>query len=222
MGIGVFFMYTLHRYLKIRLNYPSKRAEKWLLQNVQLIRIQSFVFSLIFLYAFITCWKDFKGIFEVLAVCLVISLTYLLPTKKINLRTIPFLKAFWVSLIWTMLFFYLPLAHNESIFNLKLIAPFLFFYALTIPFDIRDQWLDDQQLKTLPQLVGTKNAIYIGNVTMLFATLGLYLFWMQNLSIFLLFITYVFFTWQKKIYVNEIPLNLTFDGLILLLAILIN
>ncbi len=222
IGIGVFLMYTFHRYLKIKLHYPSKRADKWLLQHFQIMRIQGIVFGSVFIFALLHCWEQIKSFAPALLIGLFISLAYLLPNKKYNLRNIPFLKAIWVSLTWTLVFFYLPKMETTSFLSFQFLPPFLMFYALTIPFDVRDQWLDEQKLKTLPQFIGKMNALYLGNIIMLIATFGLYFFWTQNLGVFLVSLAYLYLSLQKKIYANEIPLHLSFDGLLILLALMFN
>jgi 4-hydroxybenzoate polyprenyltransferase len=118
-----------------------------------------------------------------------VSFSYSIPLFTINgqqfgLRNIPGLKQFMISLVWTMSTVLLPIleAQHFNLTNLSmrdttiLIAKrFLFIAALTVPFDIRDLFEDQQSgLKTVPVLWGEKNAylfcqaLLAGSVVLLF------------------------------------------------------
>ena len=82
-----------------------------------------------------------------------------------GLRKIPFAKIFIISFVWmgsTMLL--LVLENNISISQnviLHLVARFLFVFAITIPFDIRDLKYDAQTLRTIPLFFGAARARFI-------------------------------------------------------------
>ena len=91
----------------------------------------------------------------------VLSLLY-----PFGLRKVPFSKIFVISLIWTistmlLLAFenYIPITQNIV---LHLISRFLFVFAITIPFDIRDLKYDAQNLKTIPLFFGVQKSKIIG------------------------------------------------------------
>lgn len=91
-----------------------------------------------------------------LAPATVISLLYsysYLGNKK--LREIPFLKIFFISLIWAYTTVFIPLGGSGIIQYSSLILMFFqrffFIFAITIPFDIRDIEKDRRSnLKTIP------------------------------------------------------------------------
>lgn len=100
-----------------------------------------------------------------------ISIGYTIPVipghgKNIGLREIPGLKIFIISLIVSSVTVFLPVisARNDIYINdyeiLFLFAErFLFVFALTIPFDIRDMAYDRIKLtKTIPVIFGEKRA----------------------------------------------------------------
>jgi len=103
----------------------------------------------------------------------IISFSYSIPLFAINdqkfgLRNIPGLKQFLISLVWTMSTVLLPILEAQH-FHLTTVSMrdttiliakrFLFIAALTVPFDIRDLFQDQQSgLKTVPVLWGEKNA----------------------------------------------------------------
>jgi 4-hydroxybenzoate polyprenyltransferase len=103
----------------------------------------------------------------------ILSFGYALPLfamgdQKFGLRNIPGLKQFLITLVWTMSVVLFPIleAHHRygASIDLRditiLIAKrFLFFGALTVPFDIRDLYDDKKNgLKTIPVAWGEKNA----------------------------------------------------------------
>jgi 4-hydroxybenzoate polyprenyltransferase len=57
---------------------------------------------------------------------------------------------------------------NQNII-LHLIARFLFVFAITIPFDIRDLKFDDKKMKTIPIVFGERKARLIGLMALFFA-----------------------------------------------------
>ncbi|MDB5120508.1 MAG: hypothetical protein JWN56_1726 [Sphingobacteriales bacterium] len=105
-----------------------------------------------------------------------ISITYSLPIftfqdKKFGIRNIPGLKLFLIALVWAASCVLLPILELESSQavttpardTLLLIAKrFLFIAAITVPFDIRDLFQDrNSSLKTIPVMVGEKNAYLV-------------------------------------------------------------
>ncbi len=103
----------------------------------------------------------------------VLSFCYGLPLftvndQKFGLRNIPGLKQFLISLVWTMSTVLLPIIEAQhfhltdiSLRDTTILAAkrFLFIAALTVPFDIRDLFQDQQSnLKTVPVVWGEKNA----------------------------------------------------------------
>ncbi|MEE9438604.1 MAG: UbiA family prenyltransferase [Saprospiraceae bacterium] len=107
----------------------------------------------------------------------IISILYVLPlfTNKKRLRDISFIKIFLVAIIWSFVTESIPL-YESGISTLEIILLFLervfFFIAITIPFDIRDIKVDHtNNVKTLPSLLGAKNAINLSSLLLVFAIL---------------------------------------------------
>ena len=105
-----------------------------------------------------------------------ISVAYSLPIftfqdKKFGIRNIPGLKLFLIALVWSASCVLLPILELESSqaftaparLTLLLVAKrFLFVAAITVPFDIRDLFQDrNSALKTIPVMVGEKNAYLV-------------------------------------------------------------
>ena len=116
----------------------------------------------------------------------VITIFYSLPlykTKKsiFRLREIACLKIFLISFVWSASTILLPIIQSANHFNknhvLAMLAErFLFVFAITIPFDIRDMQADaKEKLLTIPLLLGKKNAMVLANILLiLFAVVCLW------------------------------------------------
>lgn len=92
-------------------------------------------------------------------------------------RNIPYLKIYWISLVWSFAAVGVPwLGEGYGIdfkFMVTLMVCFLWVLSVTIPFDIRDSFNDQCRLNTIPQIIGNKNAFYTMKVLLL---LSLYIF----------------------------------------------
>lgn len=100
----------------------------------------------------------------------IISFCYSLPMfslgeQKFGLRNIPGLKPFLITIVWTLSTVLLPILEAQEMHitvNMRdtviLIAKrFLFIFALTVPFDIRDLFEDNKLgVRTIPVIIGEK------------------------------------------------------------------
>ena len=90
-----------------------------------------------------------------------------------RLRLIPFAKIFVIALVWTISTMLLLVFENSMIINqniiLHLAGRFLFVFAITIPFDIRDLKFDDSNIKTIPIIFGERKSKWISVLTLIFA-----------------------------------------------------
>lgn len=84
--------------------------------------------------------------------------------KPKALRDVPGLKILWISASWVAVTVVLPLIDRGNFDTASLwmmLGRFLFIFAITIPFDIRDMHYDSPAQKTIPQLVGLRDASWI-------------------------------------------------------------
>jgi len=108
-----------------------------------------------------------------------ISVAYSLPIfsfndKRFGLRNIPGVKLFMIAMVWAGSCVLLPIleidANNAAMISINetiilLAKRFLFIAAITVPFDIRDLFQDkSNELKTIPVILGEKNALLICQV----------------------------------------------------------
>lgn len=150
------FAYNFQRIARI--NQGEEHACKdWLTKN----KIAIYLLILFSITMAIYVAVNFKLNTQI-AIFLIAAASILYP---FGLRKIPFAKIFIISFVWmgsTMLL--LVLENNISISQnviLHLVARFLFVFAITIPFDIRDLKYDAQALRTIPLFFGAARARFI-------------------------------------------------------------
>jgi 4-hydroxybenzoate polyprenyltransferase len=163
--------YNVHRFVTILTNKEALNSEKhkWVKDN--LIAFYALVIASV-LGFIITALMAKKEVLLTLAPIAVLTLLYSIPvysTKKgiFRLREIPYLKIFLISFTWSATTILLPLIKTGQAFNvthisLMLVERFIFVFAITIPFDIRDMDADRiAQTKTIPLLIGEKRALVL-------------------------------------------------------------
>lgn len=119
---------------------------------------------------------SFKVFFLILPLA-IFSILYVIPfvnrdDKKIAIRDLPFAKIFIISLVWSLVMVALPIADAEGIGKLKessslflLSEQFLFIFAITLPFDIRDLRHDmESNIKTIPTYLGIRKTIILSHI----------------------------------------------------------
>jgi len=150
------FTYNFQRV--VRLKKEQKYASKdWLNQHRLAVYLLILVGGAISLYRFI----DFRSSTQIAIIFSgVLSVLY-----PFGLRRIPFLKIFIISLVWAISTLLLLVLENNIPISqnivLHLIGRFLFVFAITIPFDIRDLKYDAQNLRTIPLFFGILKSQFI-------------------------------------------------------------
>jgi len=113
----------------------------------------------------------------ILFILSVLSILYIIPSSSDRgIRWLPGLKMLIIALSWSLLivpFSFDKLLSIHTLFTQGVIV-FLFVVALAIPFDLRDIKNDSRTLRTLPQLIGNKNAIRLSEA--LLFMIGMILF----------------------------------------------
>lgn len=157
------FTYNLQRYIKsFHYSSASTLHMQWVLRN------RKHLLYLLIL-AFVGIGVSFLAIYNgitikswgILMLSGIISFFYIQKVKKTNLRSIPFIKIHLIALIWMIAVCVFP-AINEGLsfseYYHYAILTYAYIIGITIPFDIRDLKYDDRSFRTIPQLVGVKNA----------------------------------------------------------------
>jgi hypothetical protein len=129
-------------------------------------------------------------------VIVVLGLLYNSFFLDVYIRKIPFLKVFYVGLVWALVNCWLTLPEfNFPIFFISL----FFITALVLPFDIRDMKRDTVQ--TFPMLVGIQNTKYIAYLLIFVSNILsiLYLDLHYSISFFLSsIISYIFIYFSEN------------------------
>jgi len=123
----------------------------------------------------------------VLVASAAITLLYSLPFipkqgKLVRLRDIGLVKIFLIAFTYALSTSILPLVNAAQPFRvttcLMVLERFLFVFALTLPFDIRDMRYDNKVgLSTIPLKVGIANTLKLAYVSLFFlAVLAVYLY----------------------------------------------
>ena len=160
--------YTFQRYYKIVSDGKTGgRRMVWMKENPNLIKSIMIISGLGCLPLL---WGMSWSSYLLLAGCGLLSLFYVIKIPgKIgrNLRDIPSLKIFLIGLVWAATSAILPHlnqpAETAEIPWLLFLADFIFVVAITIPFDIRDIILDESEKKTIPQLFGERNSLWVAS-----------------------------------------------------------
>ncbi len=193
--LGLLFCSTLALYnFSILLSRPEKpdkspfRRVRWIFSHYRLMITLTMiaVFSILPLVFFLNTSS------KILLISLaLISVAYSLPIfsihdKHFGLRNIPGVKLFLIAAVWSLSCVLLPILELESSIeasvtmndSIILIAKrFLFIAAITVPFDIRDLFQDKtNELKTIPVILGEKNALLICQGLLVIYLILLFLF----------------------------------------------
>lgn len=171
--------YNFIQFYSILTRSKLKQAynHQWLNKQIMWYYVFIFLCFLGFLLSLVNI--EFKLILVFMPLAL-ITFLYSIPSPHLNrrffkIRQIPYLKIFLISFVWSGITVLLPAIHSVNKLNnihvfLIFIERFLFLFAITIPFDIRDMEDDIKDgIKTIPILKGKENSIQ-------YSTLALVLF----------------------------------------------
>ena len=162
------------------------------------------------------------------------SVIYGLPIYKngshlFRLRDVPGLKIFLIAFVWAYVTEGLPaLINGEPLYYLALFERFLFIFAITIPFDIRDVNYDASHLATIPQYFGINTAKWMALLAILSSELILfYRFFFNNdlnlIGAIAIYITYEFsfiLIYRCHMYSKERYFTIGVEGMSILMAVL--
>ena len=89
-------------------------------------------------------------------------------SSKLQIRNIPFLKILIISFCWCWTCCALPQLVFGCIYNWNItFIIFVYVFAITIPFDIRDMTIDKRKIYTIPQFTGVRVAYIISQFSIL-------------------------------------------------------
>ena len=231
------FEYNLHRLITVLTNSDALNSDKHNWVKGKLNWFYLLVFLSVLGFAISVIEAKLKVLLT-LAPIAGLTLFYSTPLSKsakgiFRLRQIPFLKIFLISIVWATVTILLPVIHSEKAYNdfhilTMMIERFLFVFAITIPFDIRDMNADSQTgLKTIPLLIGEKKSTYTSMIALaLFFAVSVihYSFtnqWFIIVAFAVSFLTTIVFLANERI--RNLPLYYygVLDGTMLLQGVLV-
>jgi 4-hydroxybenzoate polyprenyltransferase len=243
--LGLLFTATLAEYnfsiLFTRPRQPQKspyRRVRWFFSHHRLMVTFTIVSILLLIPLLMLISIESRLLLIFLGVlCLGYSLPlFTIGDHKFSLRHVPGLKPFLITLVWTMSCVLLPVLEAQDLHQTSismrdttiLVAKrFLLIGALTIPFDIRDLFHDQQTgLKTIPVAWGEKNAylfcqaLLAGYMILLFMFRGNGFnvdFWALGLTVVLMGWLIFRSKWEK----NEYYYFFYMDGVLILQYVII-
>jgi hypothetical protein len=224
------FVYNAQRIFRLpQLTGTLSPRHKWILNHKKAVVLFSFIGLAIGLFWFI---RDFFSVYSIIFFS-IFGLVSLLYSIKIEnyfppLRDIPFLKIHWVALTWTATSSLFPILESTNYTNLAyaqyylLAAVYMYFVAITIPFDIRDLPYDLPKQKTIPQILGVKSAVVLSIILLIAAFIFLSLHNKQLLKSTFFYGAFIYqlilliFSFRKQ---KELYYSAGIDGGIILFAL---
>ena len=156
------FTYNFQRFAIIKMG-SSHSKKNWLNKNRKAIYGLMFFAFIMSVYYFV----NFKSSTQIVILFVgALSLFY-----PFGIRKIPFAKIFIISFVWVNSTMLLLVLENTIVISeyiiWNLISRFLFVFAITIPFDIRDIKHDVGNLITIPLFFGEKKSKWIASFAIL-------------------------------------------------------
>ncbi len=165
MFFGTITGYNIVKYAGIAGLHHSSLAK-----NLRLIQIFSL---LIFVALFLIIFYLSLTVIIFAAIMGLFTLLYVQPFFGAgrNLRSLTGVKIYVIAFVWSGVTVLIPLLGNIDLMQwdvlLELLQRFLFVFALTLPFEIRDLKFDMARLNTVPQILGVRKTKVIGVLTLL-------------------------------------------------------
>ena len=142
-----------------------------------------------------------------------------------SFRTIPAVKTFLIAFVWAAVTVLIPVVYNNANIDkpvqLQLIERFVFIFALTLPFEMRDIALDKKDgIKSIAVLLGFERTMLIAKTTTI-TLWGIYIIhYADNLRFSLPMVLSAFITWlavkNTKADSGEYHYLLLLDGMMIL------
>ncbi len=179
VALSIVVSYNFIRFFEIKTN-RLHWFKSWFVNYKNQLLLLSIVSTLLLNYLVFFTEFNLQSIYILLPFAFM-TFFYVVPffkTKKIefSFRNFPSIKIISIAISWAGITVFFPLYEAEFEFNatvyLEFVQRFLFLIAITIPFDIRDVYVDEKFLKTLPQVIGVNHSKMIGYILLLLMILS--------------------------------------------------
>jgi hypothetical protein len=181
IGFGTLFMYNFQRILAFPAlkAFPSERLEWMMIHKTGVSLTAALALSLAAVLSFLAIFHVSALLLLLVALLLGVFYSGKVPGLHLPLREIPYIKIHVITLVWLMCCGYFPWLNSntgDSHSFWFITIHYAYLIAITIPFDIRDIRNDYGTQKTIPQVIGVRNSVVLGQVLLLvFAGLAIYL-----------------------------------------------
>jgi 4-hydroxybenzoate polyprenyltransferase len=187
------FVYNFHRVFRVGHIYGSKSSFRhhWIIENQKSIRALTLLSGVL---AFILAIPSLSpSLLLTTLPFLLLVILYVMPLYQKDgqwkrLRDIPFLKIFLIATVWAFVTVQVPLAVSQpdsymsAGFWLSFSQRFLFIFAITLPFDIRDLAHDRQfGVKTFASVLGVNRLKNLSHLLLIATLLVVYTGMQQGL-----------------------------------------
>lgn len=170
MGVVFFatwFIYAVHRIVALQKVKAFQSAGRYLV--ISTFKKHIVIYALVAaIGGFICFWWVSRSVQVSLIIPAFISLAYVFPVfkGKLRIRDFNYVKIFLIALVWAWVTVLLPALEwgrlGEVSTWLMATERFIFIFAITLPFDIRDLKIDaDSQVKTIPGTIGIRRTKYL-------------------------------------------------------------
>ncbi len=169
---GTIFIYSIHRLIGI--NKVKKFAHKGRFAVIEQFRNHILIYAIVSFGG--CCYLFFNFDWSRIVIVSgagIVSILYTIPIfgKAMRLRDFSFIKIFLIAIVWAYVTGVIPMyEHGVAIFPIIIyfLEIVLFFIAITIPFDIRDYYVDTtNKVGTIPTLLGRKSSIHLAHLLLL-------------------------------------------------------
>ena len=177
-AFGILSIYNFHRLWKLRRGDLPDVILNWLEANKASVIFISIISLLSAGYLYARYFAQNYLIHLLCAACVLICILYVYRIRKYSLREIPYIKIFLVFGIWYFLLHIMPhMLFKSFVYPFE---GFILLFAILIPSDMKDIDYDPEEMKTIPQVIGTNNSL---KLMRLLSILGIcYLVIIQNNS----------------------------------------
>ncbi len=171
-----FGLYSIHGILGLK-HIPSDSftsRHRWIERHKTLSIIMAFIAASVSGFALLNLDQH---VILLVGPAILLGALYVLPLfKGRRLRDFPFVKLIIISMVVCYLCCYVPMGQDTRVSWLFLLERFLFLLAVTLPFDIRDQRIDNRNGdRNLVLLIGQKASLW-------FSTSILFLVLLMNMQ----------------------------------------
>lgn len=156
-AFGILSIYNFHRLWKLRRGDLPGVILNWLEANKASVIFLSIISLLLAGVLYARYFAQNYLIHLLCAICVLVCILYVYRIRRYSLREIPYLKIFLVFAIWYFLLHIMPHMLFKSL--LFPVEGFLLLFAVLIPSDMKDIDYDPEEMKTIPQLIGTNNSL---------------------------------------------------------------